>query len=526
MTTTLSEIAGPATATPTGNTGRSPNVLRLRHLGIDTYQEAVVYMSSTCPVCRAEGWDAETRIQITHRGHSIVATLNVLTGDLLGDDESSLSDVAWRALGAAEGEMVTVAPPPPLDSLSLVRRKIYGGRLEPRDMDAILRDIAAGRYSAIALAAFITGCAGGRLDLDETISLTRAMVNAGERLLWPRAPVMDKHCVGGLPGNRTTMLVVPIVAAAGLIIPKTSSRAITSPAGTADAMECVAPVTLELPAMRRVVEREGGCITWGGGLRLSPADDIIIRVERPLELDSDAQLVASVLSKKVAAGSTHVVIDIPIGPTAKVRTADAAAVLGTTLIAVGRAVGLHVEIVQTDGSQPVGSGVGPALEARDVLAVLRGEAGAPADLRDRALTLAARVLEMAGAAASGLGRAVAASILGDGRAWRKFQAICDAQGGMREPGRAPYTHEIVSAGAGRVTEIDNRRLARVAKLAGAPKSPTAGLELHAPLSARVEVGSPLYTLHAESPGELAYAVAYTATHAGIIVVSKDGDRAQ
>jgi thymidine phosphorylase len=151
------------------------------------------------------------------------------------------------------------------------------------------------------------------MDLNETIALTRAMVNAGERMQWGDGLVMDKHCVGGLPGNRTTMLIVPIIAACGLRMPKTSSRAITSPAGTADAMETLAPVDLDVPQIRRVVEQTGGCIVWGGGVRLSPADDILIRVERPLDLDSQGQMVASVLSKKVAAGSTHVLIDMPVG---------------------------------------------------------------------------------------------------------------------------------------------------------------------------------------------------------------------
>src|SRR5690606_37058248 len=211
------------------------------------------------------------------------------------------------------------------------------------------------------LSAFVTACAGGRLDLEETVGLTRAMVDAGDRLAWPAAPIVDKHSVGGLPGNRTTMIVVPVLAALGFTMPKTSSRAITSPSGTADAMETVAPVALDLPAIRRVVEREGGCIAWGGAVRLSPADDVIIRVERPLDLDSEGQLVASVLSKKIAAGSTDVVIDMPVGPTAKVRSASAAAALEARLLAVGRALGLRLVVDRGNGSQPIGRGVGPAL---------------------------------------------------------------------------------------------------------------------------------------------------------------------
>ena len=500
-------------------TASAANVLRLTRLGIDTYQEPVVYMSSDCAVCRSEGWAAEARIRITFASVSIIATLNVVTGSLLQPHEVSLSNAAWDLLGARDGDMVTLSHPPPVTSLSLVRRKLYGARLTPAEFGDIVHDIADGRYSAIELAAFVAACTGSRLDLPEIIGLTRAMIDAGERLTWPGPVVVDKHSVGGLPGNRTTMLVVPIVAAAGLVMPKTSSRAITSPAGTADAMETVAPVTLDVATMRRVVEREGGCIVWGGAVRLSPADDIIIRVERPLDLDSEGQLVASVLSKKVAAGSTHVVIDMPVGPTAKVRSDDAAVALGTMLTAVGREVGITVEICRGDGSQPIGRGIGPALEARDVLSVLRDDQAAPADLRSRALDLAGRAIEMGRLLRPGEGHRIAEDLLRSGAALRKFEGICAAQGGMREPPRATHRRTVEAAQPGVLRRIDNRRLARAAKLAGAPASKAAGLELLARVGHRIDRGQPLFRLEAESPGELEYALAYVRANPDIVTVS-------
>jgi thymidine phosphorylase len=350
------------------------------------------------------------------------------------------------------------------------------------------------------------------------------MVANGERLYWGHAPIVDKHCVGGLPGNRTSMIVVPIVAACGLTIPKTSSRSITSPAGTADAMETVAPVDLDLAVMRRVVEREGACIAWGGRVRLAPADDVIISVERPLDFDSPMQLVASVLSKKVAAGSTHVVIDVPIGPTAKVRSAEDAASLEALFGSVAEALDITVHAVQTDGRQPVGCGIGPALEARDVLAVLRGEAGAPSDLRDRALLLAGEVLELGDAAAKGTGLAKARATLEHGDALRKFEAICEAQGGMHEPPHAAFTDVIAATRVGRIATIDNRRLARVAKLAGAPRAPASGLEIHVELGDVVRRDQPLVTLHAETRGELEYAKRYLAANPDIIALDEEEHR--
>ena len=498
--------------------GRS--VYRARRLGIDSGQEAVVYLHQQAEVCRSEGFESETRISAMLGGRTIHATLNVVTGPLLGRADAGFSESAWSQLGAMEGEAVEFAHPPPLESLRHVRAKIHGRRLDAAAITAIVNDVAVGYYSDIHLASFLTACGNDRLDRQEMIDLTTAMVASGDRLRWDRSPIMDKHSVGGLPGNRTTLIVVPIVTAAGVIMPKTSSRAITSPAGTADTMEMLAPVELDQAMMRRVVEQEGGCIAWGGAARLSPADDVLIRVERPLDLDSTGQLVASVLSKKTAAGATHVLIDLPVGPTAKIRSVAEAQRLSAHLREVGRAVGLQVLPVMTDGSQPVGRGLGPALEARDALAVLQGDPDGPADLRERALLLAGYLLELAGAVTSGGGQALAREILQDGRAWRKFQAICRAQGGMREPPVASFTRPLAAVRGGRVTRIDNRRLARVAKLAGAPRDPAAGLILHVRLGEVVEPGQPLFTVHAQAAGELAYALTYATAQGEIIAVEE------
>jgi thymidine phosphorylase len=395
-----------------------------------------------------------------------------------------------------------------------VRTKVYGGRLGRAEYVDVMREALAGRLSEIEIAAFLTACAARPLDIDETIALTRAMIDVGSRLHWTHQTVLDKHCIGGLPGNRTTPIVVAIVAACGYTIPKTSSRAITSPAGTADTMATLAPVDLDIDAMRRVVDREGGCIVWGGSVGLSPADDVLIRVERPLDFDSDSQLVASVLSKKIAAGSTHVLLDLPVGPTAKLRSQNAARALGERLIAVGEALGIKIALHVSEGAQPVGRGIGPALEARDVLAVLRRTSDAPADLRDRALDLAGSLLELGGDV-KGTGRTRAAEALDSGRAERKFEAICSAQGGRRQPAMAPHRAPITATTEGIVRAVDNRMLASVAKLAGAPRDPAAGVDLHVRLGETVTRGMPLMTVHADAPGEIGYAVEYYKQHTRI-----------
>lgn len=490
--------------------GPAHTLMRLVRAGIDTYQQPVVYMHQNCEVCRSEGFAAMTRVEMEVGGRRLIATLNVVVADFVAVDEVALSEAAWLALGPEEGALAHFRHPEPAVSAGALRAKVFGARLNESQFVALMEDTVASRLSDLELAAFVTACAGEGLDPDETTALTRAMVAVGQRLDWGGDMVLDKHCVGGLPGNRTTPIVVAIVAALGYRIPKTSSRAITSPAGTADTMEVMAPVALDLPSMRRVVEREGGCIVWGGNVRLSPADDILIRVERPLDFDSDGQLVASVLSKKIAAGSSHVLIDMPIGATAKVRSEASADNLAGRLSHTAGTLGLQLGIYRSDGRQPVGVGVGPALEARDVLKVLRNEADAPADLRERALALSGALLDLATGDPQGSGLELAKTALASGKALDKFMAICMAQGGFREPPRAPFTAEVTATHAGDIAAVDNRRLARIAKLAGAPGSPAAGLETSLRIGDRVERGQALFTVHAQSRGELAYALEHAA----------------
>jgi thymidine phosphorylase len=453
VTALISELHPPAG-------GQHSNLLRVRRIGIDAGPESIVFMREDNPVCRAEGFYAYTRVQLCYGARSAIATLFHVNSTHLRPGEAGLSNSAWTRLGVTEEAQISVSHPRPLESLSSVRAKIYGSALDELALTSIIEDIVDGRYSDLHISAFLTACAARGLASNEVLGLTRAMLAAGERIDWGRTAVADKHSVGGLPGNRTTPIVVAIAAACGLVIPKTSSRAITSPAGTADTMETLAPVDLDVPAIRRVIDREGGCIVWGGAVRLSPADDVLIRIARPLDLDSEGQLVASVISKKAAAGSTHLVLDLPVGPTAKVRTMQAAESLSNALTTVASAFGITSAVVKSDGTQPVGRGIGPALEAHDVLAVLQRTEDAPRDLRDRAVTLVGTLLELTGVAAEGDGVQHASAALDDGRAWHKFQRICEAQGGMRIPPVAGRQQVVLAARDGRVAAIDNRRLSK------------------------------------------------------------------
>lgn len=485
---------------------KNHSTLSLRYLGINTYKEPIIYMRDDCHICKSEGFEAQARVRVSLNNRSIIATLNTIETDLLRPNEASLSHYAWDLLTAKEGDEISVTHPKPLDSLSYIRSKIYGHELKADETKHIIEDVLSGQLSDINIAMFIAASAGDKLSKKEVLDLTKAMVDTGQRLTWPSNFIVDKHCVGGLPGNRTTPIVVAIVAAFGLTIPKTSSKAITSPAGTADTMEVFTSVNLDISTMKKVVEQENGCIVWGGSVALSPADDLLIRIEKTADLDSEGQMVASILSKKIAAGSTHVVIDMPIGTTAKVRSIEHAEILKSFLESVAKEFGIETKIIFTDGSQPVGRGIGPALEARDVLAVLNRDIDAPQDLRERALILAGNIIEFSSNVNRGQGKIIATEILDSGKALSKFQAICKAQGGMRDIPIAPFSHTIESIKSGTIINIDNRHIARVAKLAGAPRSKSAGVDLLTPLHSIVGKSQPLYKIYTESQGELNYAL--------------------
>lgn len=494
------------------------NKLKLVRLGIDTQYEFVIYMHADCFICKTEGFDAHTQVLVTLNSQSIIAKLNIVRSNILKIDEASLSENAWNYLQAKENDCISLSHISPVTSLKHIRSKIYGNAIDEQHFQEVVTDIVLGKYSNIHLASFITACAGNNLSQSEITGLTKAMVHAGEKLQWDYPLIADKHSVGGLPGNRTTPIVVSIAAAAGLIIPKTSSRAITSPAGTADTVETMTTVNLTVKKIQQVVEKEGGCLAWGGAINLSPADDIIIRVERALDLDPEGQMIASVLSKKAAIGATHVMIDVPVGQSAKVRSTEMFFKLRDNLIHVGKTMGLKVYVLKTDGAQPVGRGVGPALEAKDILAVLNNDKNAPADLKQKAITLTGLLLEFCEKVPSGDGEKLAKKLLENGMALKKFLAICEAQGGFREPGTAANTFDVVSSTAGIISEIDNRNLAVVAKLAGAPHDAVAGIEFFARLGMHVDKGQLLYRIHAETKGELEYSLAYVNATPNIVKI--------
>lgn len=489
----------------------SPAQLKIRRVPLDTGRENVIVLSRRSKALRAEIFRGFSRVELRRNAKVLLATLLITDDGLVGPDEIGLAEPAFRRFAEGEGGLVTVTPAPPPESLGAVRAKIQGQTLSDTAIDAIVSDIAHYRYSDMEIAAFLVGSASF-MTSGELVALTRAMAQAGTQLKWPSPIVVDKHCIGGIPGNRTSMIVVPIVAAHGLTIPKTSSRAITSPAGTADTMEVLARVNVGVEEMKSIVAACNGCMIWGGHVNLSPADDILISVERPLCLDTREQMVASIISKKLAAGSTHLLIDLPVGPTAKLVNATEAMRLRKLFEFVGDRFGLSVEVMTTDGSQPIGNGIGPVLEAEDVMAVLANDPAAPVDLREKSLRLAAHLLEYDPALRGGAGYARARDLLESGAALRQMHRIMDAQGPSDcNSDLGQLTFDVKAPTDGIVSGIDCLQLNRLARTAGAPVDKGAGIRLFKKIGSRVAQGEPLYRVHTFDRAE--YMLAETAAKA-------------
>jgi len=518
----MSKVAKTPATTVSPPGASSASTLVLRRVLIDTYPENVAYLHRDCVAYRAEGFKALSKVEIRISGHTILATLNVVDDShIVGRNELGLSDAALAQLGAKEGQSAALAHAEPPESIGALHRKIDGERLNLDDFRAIIRDVVEHHYSKIELTAFVVATNRDELDREEVYFLTEAMVDAGRKFNWHERLVVDKHCIGGIPGNRTSMLVVPIVAAHGLLCPKTSSRAITSPAGTADTMEVLAQVELPFEQLERIVREHRACLAWGGRADLSPADDMLISVERPLSLDSPGQMVASILSKKIAAGSSHLVLDIPIGPSAKVRSMPAAQRLRRLFEYVARRMGLSLDVVITDGRQPIGNGIGPMLEARDVMRVLENDARAPIDLRQKSLRLAGRLIECHPDVRGGDGFAIARDILDSGRALKKMNALIDAQGRKdfdhNQPQLGRLGFEVLASESGVVTGIDNLQIASVARFAGAPKVAGAGVDLFRKLGDAVTSGDVLYRVYAQYQSERDFAFQACARASGYTI---------
>jgi len=480
-------------------------ICKVKNIGILTGKNIIVLNKS-----QAIGHDIYEgyRTIVKKDDREIVAIVDLSEEVVKHGEVGVYADIA-KEFDLKEGDVVEIVHMDQPDSIAYIKKKLNKETLNENEIRTIVNEIMRNELSEIEISAWITAAYINGFSDSEVVALTHATVDSGEKLDLGKKPIVDKHCIGGVAGNRTTMIITPIIAAAGLYIPKTSSRAITSAAGTADTMEVLCNVTFNMEELREIVLKTHGAMVWGGGMKLAPVDDKLIRIRHPLSLDPEGMLLASILAKKKAVGAEYVIVDIPVGRGVKVPYYEKGQDLARHFLRIGNQINMKIEALITDGAEPVGQGIGPALECIDVLKVLSGEG--PEDLRHKSLLMAGKLLELTGKAGKDEGYKIAEEILLSGKALMKFREIVEAQGGnpnvkITDIQVGQYTYTVKAQTKGTIYHIDNHTMAKIARIAGAPRAKGAGVLLHKARGDRITVGDPLFTIYTESEQSLDYAI--------------------
>ena len=395
-------------------------------------------------------------------------------------------------------------------AIETIKKKLIGKRLNYQEIFSLMDEIAHDRLGPVLTTYFVAASFKEGFSPDELYYFTKAMVETGKKLKF-KGVVADKHSTGGVPGTRTTMIVVPVVAAAGIKIPKNSSRAITSPSGTADTMKVLSPVSFSLTQIKKIVEKTGGCIVWGGHLGLAPADDIIIQVGQPLGFEPFDKFIISIMAKKVAVGATHLVLDIPVGPTVKIKHFKDAETIAKKFEYLGKRFKIKTSIDINQTLEPAGRGIGPVLEVRDVLQVLEQRKNRPLALEQKALRLSGKLLDLCFAdikEKKGFsGEETAREVLESGQALKKLREIVSAQGGKSNFSSdklklGKYKANVRSLKKGKVIAVDSQQMTIVCRILGTPDDQEAGIYLEKRIEEKVDKDDILYVMYSSSKWKL------------------------
>lgn len=455
----------------------------------------------------ANGLNSVDKVSICFGKKEFVADV-VLSQDIPSDSIGVFSD-AWKKFRLKDGDIVKVsyaeANPKAVEA---IRRKLLGKKLTEEETKLIISEIANGRLSDIQTTYYVASSFFYKPTNEELYYTSKAMAETGETFKFDSEIVADKHCMGGVPGNETTMIIVPIIASLGITIPKSFSKAITSPAATGECVDTLMDIEFNKEEIYKLVKKNNSCLIWGGGLSLAPADDKIIKVNYPISMEPHSKAVISIMAKKAAMGITHCLIDLPVGKTAKIHSTKDALELKKQFEYVGKRFGMKMAVEITEAKQPIGAGIGPNLQVREVLRVLQQHPERPMDLESKALYLSGKLIELTGYCKKGEGLKIATAQLKLGVAWKKMQDIIKSQGGkdnkIQSEGMklGSVKYEFKASSDGVVKNIDMKLLNVVVRTLGCPVEETAGVFLNKKLNDFVEEGDVLFTMYTESENRL------------------------
>ncbi|MCD4811588.1 hypothetical protein K8R14_03225 [bacterium] len=436
----------------------------------------------------------------------------IITDTKVEEGEIGLYEELVDERFAPVNQKVFLDIPKPTKALDAIRKKMKGEKLTEEELLCIMEDIGSRKLRETEVAFFVSTFFNPGFEDDEIYWMTKGMANSGEKLSFKDIKdngdlVVDKHSIGGTAGKGITPILVSILAANNLVCPNTSTRAITSPAGTSDILEVVMPVAVSKDDVYRVVKETGACLIWGGSLYLAPADDEIINVERSLRIQEFQKVLVSIVAKKVAMGSTCVLIDLPYGKNTKLDRPDDLAFLEKGFIKLFAKFGINCLIIKRQIKGPDGNGVGPALEIREALRVLEQTDNRSKDLENTVLDMAEILLEESGKAKKGEGRDLAIETLSSKRALSTFWRIAVSQGKKgvmlsQEIEVGKLTYELKATKSGTIMRIDTRTIVDIARSLGTPKIKEAGIFFEKNVGDRVEKGEVVAILYAQTEGRL------------------------
>ena len=495
-------------------------MLNLKHIAVSSFNENIAYIHRDCTAYKVDDVQTLTKVEIHGGVRPIYAFLQVVDdAKIVKPDELGLNSEAFNQINLPEGANISLSLAPAAPSLASIKRKVAGNILSAGEYASIVNDIVSHRYSNMDIASFLVA-SGSFMTAPEVLALTEALI--GEDVMrWDNEGiVVDFHCFGGVPGNKTDIIITAIIAAYGLPMPKTAARSLTSCAGVADTFAVLANVDIDEDKLKALVKENRAAIADYNALPIAEGSKIVSTVERHLGLLQLQHLAASILAIKLAAGVTHLVLDIPVGPSSRIKSTNEAMRLRKLVEYVGDMLSLEIDAVITDGSEPIGNGIGAVLEARDIMKVLRNKEDAPQDLLEKSLFLAGRVLEFDPKLRGGQGYAVAKEILTSGRALEALNKIIYSQGKAPQPQLGHLTRDIVATQSGVVESIDNARINRIGVLAGASQYPGAGLDLMKKVGDQVEQGETLYRIHSVNSTDFAFANSVVDGNTGYEINSK------
>jgi pyrimidine-nucleoside phosphorylase len=403
-------------------------------------------------------------------------------------------------------------------AVDIIARKRDGMALNAEEIEFFVQGFTQGRIPDYQVSAWLMAIVLRGMDRQETIDLTMSMARSGDQLdLQSIAPfVVDKHSTGGV-GDKTTLVVAPLICAAGLYVGKMSGRGLGFTGGTLDKLESIPGYQADLTVQAFLTHLEAThIVVTGQSADLAPADGKLYALrDVTATVDSLPLIASSIMSKKIAAGANGIVLDVKVGHGAFMRTEQDAQALASMMVDIGRSMGRRVRAVISDMNQPLGNAVGNAVELREALETLNGQG--PADFRVHCLTIATQMLLLAGRAQD---EAEATTELGhllnNGRALAKFREWIAAQGGdvetVDDPSRLPsarYVREVPAPRSGYIAGLNARDVGLTSMLLGGGRAKkgdqvdhAVGIVLHAKIGHYVAEGQPLLTIHASDEAKL------------------------